>query len=298
MASPAIDDGFHEIQLNGKQLVFQFMAATVVSVVIFLCGVLVGRGVRSERTVAQVAALNEAPTPDILPSEPAASPSAVQAGADPRTAAPPAPVDEKSTTVSEDILPDSAKAAEAREASEKPASAPSPASSVAKPEKASKPEKSEKSAKAERSAKAEKTAEKPVEKPADKPAEKLADKPTERSAEKPAPKPISEPVAAAPAASAALKDATPAASPSPKSAAATPSDGYAVHVAAVNARNDADAIAKRFNSKGYSAYVEVPPNGTGTVFRVRIGTFKTKREAETIAAKLQKEEQIKPWVTR
>ena len=43
------DDAFHEIQLNGKQLVFLFMAATVVSVVIFLCGVLVGRGVRSDR---------------------------------------------------------------------------------------------------------------------------------------------------------------------------------------------------------------------------------------------------------
>ena len=43
------DDGFHEIQLNGKQLVFLFMAATVVSVVIFLCGVLVGRGVRAEQ---------------------------------------------------------------------------------------------------------------------------------------------------------------------------------------------------------------------------------------------------------
>src|SRR5687768_1974634 len=39
------DDGFHEIQLNGKQLVFLFMAATVVAVVIFLCGVMVGRGV-------------------------------------------------------------------------------------------------------------------------------------------------------------------------------------------------------------------------------------------------------------
>ena len=39
------DEGFHEIQLNGKQLVFLFMAATVVSVVIFLCGVMVGRGV-------------------------------------------------------------------------------------------------------------------------------------------------------------------------------------------------------------------------------------------------------------
>ena len=43
------DEGFREIQLNGKQLVFLFMAATVVSVVIFLCGVLVGRGVRPDR---------------------------------------------------------------------------------------------------------------------------------------------------------------------------------------------------------------------------------------------------------
>ena len=43
------DDGFHEIQLNGKQLVFLFMATTVVSVVIFLWGVLVGRGVRAQQ---------------------------------------------------------------------------------------------------------------------------------------------------------------------------------------------------------------------------------------------------------
>ena len=46
MAYQSPDDGFREIQLNGKQLVFLFMAATVVSVVIFLCGVLVGRGAR------------------------------------------------------------------------------------------------------------------------------------------------------------------------------------------------------------------------------------------------------------
>jgi cell division protein FtsN len=49
MAGVTHDDGFHEIQLNGKQLVFLFMAVTVVSVVIFLCGVLVGRGVRLDR---------------------------------------------------------------------------------------------------------------------------------------------------------------------------------------------------------------------------------------------------------
>jgi len=45
----AADEGFREIQLSGKQIVFLFMATTVVSVVIFLCGVLVGRGVQSQR---------------------------------------------------------------------------------------------------------------------------------------------------------------------------------------------------------------------------------------------------------
>ena len=31
---------------------------------------------------------------------------------------------------------------------------------------------------------------------------------------------------------------------------------------------------------------------------MRVGKFKTRREAETVAAKLQKEEQFKPWITR
>src|SRR5688500_557438 len=44
------DHEVHEIQLNGKQLVFLFMAATVVAVVIFLCGVMVGRGIRVDRS--------------------------------------------------------------------------------------------------------------------------------------------------------------------------------------------------------------------------------------------------------
>ncbi len=49
LAQHTQDDAFREIQLNGKQLVFLFMVATVFSVVIFLCGVFVGRGVRAER---------------------------------------------------------------------------------------------------------------------------------------------------------------------------------------------------------------------------------------------------------
>src|SRR5262249_56890767 len=79
------DEGFHEIQLNGKQLVFLFMAATVVSVVIFLCGVLVGRGVRAERSV--VDSTPAAAAPDTTP-QPAPSPQP-SPGSDPTTAAAP-----------------------------------------------------------------------------------------------------------------------------------------------------------------------------------------------------------------
>jgi cell division septation protein DedD len=85
------DEGFHEIQLNGKQLVFLFMAATVVSVVIFLCGVMVGRGVRAQQPGASdlAATLEEAvqppaPAPASAPEPAAAQPPA--AGAPPEPA--------------------------------------------------------------------------------------------------------------------------------------------------------------------------------------------------------------------
>jgi cell division protein FtsN len=72
------DESLHEIQLNGKQLVFLFMAATVVAVVIFLCGVMVGRGVPQRAGVASAApeqiasdltgSLQPVPTPLPVPS--------------------------------------------------------------------------------------------------------------------------------------------------------------------------------------------------------------------------------------
>ena len=57
-------------------------------------------------------------------------------------------------------------------------------------------------------------------------------------------------------------------------------------------------MAMRLSTKGYAAYVVSPTTQTPSLFRVLVGTFKTRREAETIAARLQKEEQFKPWVTR
>src|SRR5687768_5749991 len=57
------DEGFHEIQLNGKQLVFLFMAATVVSVVVFLLGVMVGRNVRQPAVELAAASADSAVDP-------------------------------------------------------------------------------------------------------------------------------------------------------------------------------------------------------------------------------------------
>ncbi|HEX9366495.1 MAG TPA: SPOR domain-containing protein [Vicinamibacterales bacterium] len=83
------DDGFHEIQLSGKQLVFLFMATTIVAVVIFLCGVQVGRGVRSDRAIdGGDSSASAAPPPA------AATPSQPAAAGGPPAAEPPAPAPE------------------------------------------------------------------------------------------------------------------------------------------------------------------------------------------------------------
>lgn len=231
------DEGFHEIQLNGKQLVFLFMAATVVSVVIFLCGVLVGRGVRVEHaTVAENSAVTSAA--ETTPTQPPpAPPPAPATGTDPRAAAPPPPVDDLSyfNRLEKEKTPKEAL---------KPAAAPAPAPAQAAPPPAP-------PAKAER---------------------------TER---RPPP----------------LKDTPPA--PAVNAASAEPAGGgYAVQIAALNVRDEAEAIAKRLSSKGYAAYVLSPASGSPSIYRVRIGKFPSRREAESIAAKLKKEEQLNPWVTR
>ena len=64
------DDGFREIQLSGKQLVFLFMTATVVLVGVFLCGVLVGRGVQMQRATRAESSAVEMPVapPEAVPA--------------------------------------------------------------------------------------------------------------------------------------------------------------------------------------------------------------------------------------
>ncbi|MBA2304197.1 MAG: hypothetical protein H0W08_16415, partial [Acidobacteria bacterium] len=68
------EDGFHEIQLSAKQLVFLFMTTTVVLVVTFLCGVLVGRSVGPDTDAQQPISSTAADA--AAPVEPAATPEA------------------------------------------------------------------------------------------------------------------------------------------------------------------------------------------------------------------------------
>jgi DedD protein len=247
------DEGFHEIQLNGKQLVFLFIAATVVSVVIFLCGVLVGRGVRAgQSTLADASATST--VADTSPQQPPAAPVPTPAGSDPTAApAPPAPADDlsyfdrlqKPNTPGERLKPPSERSAAvverpAQEAARETTRPPEPSAAVERPAPPA-----------------------PRETP---------------------PPPAPKEAAQAPAADAARPEPT--------------GQGFAVQIAALNIRSEADAIARRLSSKGYAAYVLPPADGTPSVYRVRIGKFPTRREAESIAVRLQKEEQFKPWVTR
>jgi cell division septation protein DedD len=213
------DEGFHEIQLNGKQLVFLFMAATIAVVVIFLCGVMVGRGVRTQQAVVAAAAVDvdSDPTASAQVPVPPAAPQTVEG----------APLSSQETLTYAERL-------EAPDPPEETLNAEAP------PEPA----------------------------PA-------------RAAPAPAPRePRKDPAATVPAA--AQEPAGP---------------GFVVQVAAVTERGEADTIAKRLSTKGYPAFVTTPA-GVARVFRVRVGKYKERRDAETIATRLEKEEQFKPWITR
>lgn len=77
------DDGFHEIQFSSKQLVFLFMAASVILIFVFLAGVLVGRDTTSREPEVSIASDQSAETQSIPPEDPKPIPAEDPAGAPP-----------------------------------------------------------------------------------------------------------------------------------------------------------------------------------------------------------------------
>lgn len=213
------DDGFHEIQLSGKQLVFAFMIATMLAVAIFLCGVQVGRGVRSDRVVEGDALASAAPPPA------AATPSQPAAAGGPPAAEPPAPAPE----------PDDELSYAKRLQGDQSASA-----------------------------------------------EKLKGAPAAAAA-RPAPAPVS--------AKAAAKPEPPAAAPG----GARPG-AWIVQLTALRDRAACDTLVRRLASKGYPAFVLDPSPGSPPLYRVQVGGYPDRAKADEAARRLEKEEQLKPYV--
>jgi len=215
------DESLREIQLNGKQLVFVFMSATVVAVVIFLSGVMVGRTVPQGEPVALAASLDD--TPGLMTE----------------TVPPPSMAPSDGPVAANEVI-----------------TYPSYLESAVPPEETL-------------------------------PVETVVEAPLE-------PPVIAEPAASA---AAALEPA-----PSGQAAAAglqePPGNGFVVQVAALNRRPEAEAIARDLAAKGYPSFVTTPGSDAPLVFRVRVGKYPDRREAEAIAGRLEREEQFKPWITR
>jgi cell division septation protein DedD len=224
------DDAFHEIQLSGKQLVFLFMATTVLSVVIFLCGVLVGRGVDAE---------NDEGAESVVAGRPASG------GATASDVPPPTPPPASQTPPKEGEL-----SYPGRLGGSKP-----PTENLAPRTDSLKPQAQNEGATA--GAKVEDA------------------KPESPSTDTPA----------RPATASTESRALPGT--------------WVVQVHALRDRSAANAIVARLISKGYPAYVSNPAQNDPTaVYRVQVGRYKTRREAEQVGRRLAREEQLKPVISR
>jgi cell division septation protein DedD len=227
------DESLREFQLNGKQLVFLFMASTIVAVVIFLCGVMVGRGVGLAQTNVVTNSTVETgdPTAGAVPELSASAPAV-----DPTDVAPDAPGDEP-TLKYPDVLTEARPKNDLEPAKAAPPKAPAP-----------------------------------------------------RAAAPPRPTAV-----------ASAKPPTPAApAPAPVARAATGQDveptgqGFVVQVIATPQRGEAEAVRSRLQQKGYPAFI----TSAGNMFRVRVGKYQDRAQADTVSKRLETEERFKPWVTR
>lgn len=77
-----------------------------------------------------------------------------------------------------------------------------------------------------------------------------------------------------------------------------PGSGFAIQLAALARREEAENMVRRLTAKGYPAYLLAPEPGAPAVYRVRVGKFRDRRDAEAVSTRLQKEEQFKPWIVR
>ncbi len=270
-------------RLNGKQLVFTFMTATVVAVVVFLCGVMVGRGLGDRQALVEPA---PAPVDDFSVLDPAEVDDVLSN---------PAPAESDGLAITEILRPLDAGGGMG------PASAPrgdllpepvveelraeAPAGGVTAPSAGPPTRPADTGPSVTPGAEPRAGATPPVR------AQPAASRPTAAPAA-----PSAGGTTAAGRTEPPARTATPAGASAGAGSASTEVP-FTVQVAAVRARGEADAIVGRLVARGYPAYVSTPPAGGPTVFRVRVGQFRDRAEAQSMASRLETQERFKPWIT-
>jgi cell division septation protein DedD len=222
MTHDASDDGFHEIHLSGKQLVFLVMTATVTLVFTFLLGVLVGRQA-GEREPMTAFAAGPPPAVETLPP----SDEVVE---------PPSPAEvADELSYHRRLQGDAGATPPARPQPEAPA-----------PSRAEPP-----------------------------------------------------PVAAAAPIARPAPIASPTASPIANDVPTAGRPGkLVVQVFASKDLEPAEALVRRLAANGHPAFLVPPDAGAALpMYRVQVGRFTDRRQAEEASRRIEKEVQIKPWIS-
>jgi cell division protein FtsN len=77
-----------------------------------------------------------------------------------------------------------------------------------------------------------------------------------------------------------------------------PAGPWAVQAAAFKTQAQAEALQKQLKKSGFDAYVAAAAASDGqTNYRVRIGTFKTKVEAQRVADRVRGERSLAAFIT-
>lgn len=84
-------------------------------------------------------------------------------------------------------------------------------------------------------------------------------------------------------------------------AAATPADSRAaeafwVQVLSSSSEREARARVRKLSSRGYSAAIETVSSQKGTLYRVRVGPYRSRGAASLAADRLSGEEKVRAWI--
>lgn len=262
------EKSFYEIQLDNKQLILVFLAGVTVCVLVFILGVMVGKG-RKEAELASIGKTEQKvvrPEPDLTP------PQEIQ-----------------------EMKPEGNKKEAKKENSKKPTSESTqedPAYYELDTDKEKPLEKEPVKAQKDETGVASKDSEKKTD---NKKAESAkAEKPKTETPKTETPK------TAAPKAEIAKAEPEPKAETTEEQIVPEPTlkDGgkYTVQVMATSSKSKAEQQLSTLQANGYTAFMKEEKAGETSVFKVRVGRFNDKDQAKKIATRLKQELRLESWV--